>query len=1098
MSLKNINTIQNTNDIEKISYFSNEYLYEALSNLGQRFSLKGDSVSTRFFTTLSILNKKQSDFSDIKLISKLSANKNKLYLEFFDSKNINNPLYKEELKYTINNLFNTDTQIVLNTKINGIDYYKENMLMYLDSNDNTFSIVSIGCDSEIGDVELNIDCYNIKTNMLISSIKILDVNDNYYYVYYLESNETDDNYIISKYKCEKTLIYTIYGSFEKFISEIYTVIKEYYNQYKTINSTDIFNEIIYNNNFTNCIPGIDGVSVLYNVDTRGFYVDVTYSGEFNYALNCMYNQLVYMYSFMFEYYCNYVYKLDNNQLNKILLYKIFERAYKDSDYKDINKFYLYIPVDYTFDYYCKDTDSFYIYSNETPVNIFYTINNINQEYIDKYYYDNILLCPHSNTEKIILYKYSVNYNEKYVDLINRINVSNLYATPYIQDGYWAINDQKTQYKAIGEDANNPNIILVCTKNISNKTSNFTNKDYSILSTVNAELLKSLTWVTKSVNVNLFDGIYTNNKQAIKYNNYDINVLIPDKLDIEKSDIGNQLKGALIINMSDINNVVTSSEIEKSQIKSILGDYSFVTTFWVFNETTYSFVNIKNPNSTYNALTLSNLNNINNIIKSQTDNIINSYLNNIDTSKLKYDKCIFKTGYTNAKNEFDNISVGYAILYNKSLIDNSKYNINNSKFNNPYMFELKYVEENLNTGDYADKTFINDYGNNIINISSSNVLTNYVLSTLDKYQNKYSYNYLPSDRVPLFNFGEVLTINSNILNRSNILSLDNNGQLYYAYIGTSIEEQNKSTLHIGTSNINVDLGIDSLFDVNLIDQFKTHDKLSLDFDTITLNSKNIYKPNVESKFLFTINDTDNNTNMYAYTSSMTYVYDDNTYLESRSYVVIEYDDDGDGYYDLVNVYYNENYKDGDPLNVKIRVPDKSSNNYEPTYYDLIGGAGSLARTAPPSQEQIPTTPPATNPPSQPDKPDQQPSSSQPPSQPEQPEQPTIDVWTTYMLVPIATLATYTNIELKENFNKQDLISELQFLDLSDNTIYANADINSNEIYDKDKYYVLVDSSKILNFVYYSEFKLNYIIDNNNKIDKLEIISENSNNLPLIKK
>lgn len=1058
MSLKNINTIQNPNDIETISYFSNEYLYEALSNLGQRFSLKGDSVSTRFFTTLSIVNKTQSDFDDIKLISKLLANKNKLYLEFFDSKNINNPLYKEELKYTIDNLFNTDTQIVLNTKINGIDYYKENALMYLDNND-TFVIVSIGYDSEIGDVELNIDCYNIETNMLISSIKLLDVNDDSYYIYYLESNETDDKYKISKCKCDKKSINTLYGSFEKFISEIYTIIKEYYNQYKTINSTDIFNEIISNNNFETCIPGIDGVPVLYNVETRGFYVDVTYSGEFNYALNCMYNQLVYMYSFMFEYYCDRVYKLDNNQLNKILLYKIFERAYNDSNYNNINNFYLYIPVDYTFDYYCKDNDSFYIYSNETPVNIFYTINNINQDYVDKYYDANILLCPHNNTEKIILYKYSVNYNEKYVDLINGINVSNLYATPYIQDGYWAINDQKTQYKAIGEDANNPNIILVCTKNISNKTSNFTNKDYSILSTVNAELLKSLTWVAKSVNVNLFDGIYTNNKQAIKYNNYDINVLIPDKLDIEKSDIGNQLKGALIINMSDINNVVTSSEIEKSQIKSILGDYSFVTTFWVFDETTYGFVNIKNPNATYNALTLSNLNNINNIIKSQTDNIINSYLNNIDTSKLKYDKCIFKTGYTNAKNEFDNISVGYAILYNKSLIDNSKYNINNGKFNNPYMFELKYVEENLNTGDYADKIFINN-ANNIINISSSNVLTDYVLSLsqLKNIKDKYSYNYLPSDRVPLFNFGEVLTINSNILNRSNILSLDNNGQLYYAYIGTSIEEQNKSTLHIGTSNINVDLGIDNLFDVNLIDQFKTHDNLSLDFDTITLNSKNIYKPNVESKFLFNIDDT------YAYTTRMTYIYEDNTYLESRSYVVIEYDDDGDGYYKFLSAYYyNEEYKKGYPLNVKIREPDKSSNNY-----DLIGGAGLLARTAPPST--TPTPSPI----------------------------PTIDKWTTYMLVPIKTLATYTNIELKDKFNKQDLISELPFLDLSDNTIYANADIDTNKIYDTNKYYVLVDSSKILNLVYYSEFKLNYVIDSNNKINTLEIISENSNNLPLIKK
>ena len=101
----------------------------------------------------------------------------------------------------------------------------------------------------------------------------------------------------------------------------------------------------------------------------------------------------------------------------------------------------------------------------------------------------------------------------------------------------------------------------------------------------------------------------------------------------------------------------------------------------------------------------------------------------------------------------------------------------------------------------------------------------------------------------------------------------------------------------------------------------------------------------------------------------------------------------------------------------------------------------------------------------------------------------------MLVPIKTLATYTNIELMSGFNKQNVISELPFLDLNDNTIYA--DVESDEISDTNKYYVLVDSSKILNLVYYSEFKLNYVIDSNNKINTLEIISENNNNLPTIK-
>ena len=54
MSIQNINTLQNPIDFSQLSTYSNEYLLQSLANLGQRLSIKGDSIKTRGFSFIQL------------------------------------------------------------------------------------------------------------------------------------------------------------------------------------------------------------------------------------------------------------------------------------------------------------------------------------------------------------------------------------------------------------------------------------------------------------------------------------------------------------------------------------------------------------------------------------------------------------------------------------------------------------------------------------------------------------------------------------------------------------------------------------------------------------------------------------------------------------------------------------------------------------------------------------------------------------------------------------------------------------------------------------------------------------------------------------
>jgi hypothetical protein len=78
-------------------------------------------------------------------------------------------------------------------------------------------------------------------------------------------------------------------------------------------------------------------------------------------------------------------------------------------------------------------------------------------------------------------------------------------------------------------------------------------------------------------------------------------------------------------------------------------------------------------------------------------------------------------------------------------------------------------------------------------------------------------------------------------------LNPDGYIYNAYIGTSWNEGDKSTLHIGTSESNINIGNNTLIENDdKYTKFSKHDNISIDFDKIVLNSKRVETSNILTK------------------------------------------------------------------------------------------------------------------------------------------------------------------------------------------------------------------------------------------------------------
>lgn len=447
--------------------------------------------------------------------------------------------------------------------------------------------------------------------------------------------------------------------------------------------------------------------------------------------------------------------------------------------------------------------------------------------------------------KIVLFNIKVNYPEsQYTDgnlfVINPsdIIVYSKYILPYINtDNYWCINGIQTGILAKGLDSSQLSVIMLYS-------------DDGITAEVKTSIHKNdiCNYISFCETVISIDK---NNKDSYTISTPVIDLSLINSNEDTSVDILKLLKSALIVSI-----VKATGDI------STIIENGYITTFWIYNEDTNSFVVISD--NTGNALDLSTMAAVNAISS------INVAKFNETPGKYKHDQLILSTDFTVEgntpieANENGNIQseiLGAIQNIGVMSIDNADeygllpydydYNVLTSVIG---FFDEKEYESNSQK--YVDKSI--KYGKDsklAIKFDNDNKITS---ANLYKYiiddEGNYGFE-LTNDSVPVYNStggisgktdvsyqASVLDTSSmfvnhtNVLNRINILSLGgdtNKKNFYYSYIGTSYEDSDKSTLVIGTSIRNVDVSR-HLVRPEDTDKFTQQTSIDVNFDQINLN------------------------------------------------------------------------------------------------------------------------------------------------------------------------------------------------------------------------------------------------------------------------
>ena len=592
-----------------------------------------------------------------------------------------------------------------------------------------------------------------------------------------------------------------------------------------------------------------------------------------------------LYFNIFSYYDDQYFLSSKKAFIQTLLLKLYEKLLSENYTTEI----LYIPFDYKFNYICNSNNEMNIYYSLNTYVSCLNLDNINDKQNFWLNNDNLIYTYKSDLNKVKAFNFEVNYNKYDNSLINSIDAISIFTLPYINaNNNWSIDNSDTKIKAVGKDAGNPNIIIIY-----NHDDNNTENSYTVLNAISHhnEINKAKFNKTYfNIHNALFKNV-TNDSTNSDTNDSDVNnaiccAYIPEinKLNIE------YFSNSIILSVSDLNCITRESYRTKYK-----GNYVF--TIWHLTENengTTLFDYIRQPelsniiDSNEYALVLGSATNI---LEATNDNSV-SNLNDYDLLLLK--AIVTELGQENLKLSTNNWFLiknkqseeyedaeSNILNYENDLnaifqFNDNVYTENNhaiysqkkryiSKLNNLAVTNSLYPQYNVYTKEY---TITNDNQlelkeiDSIITSRISSVYVNgeqvlntekyvqYIQEQLQEVQSGISQTieiktitngttnydeYVFNENVPTIDFAEVFNRNFNVLNRINIVSLDELGQTYNAFIGTSFNESNKSTLHIGTSEKNINIGYNTLLEKDQYNEFYTHDTLSLDFDNIVLNA-----------------------------------------------------------------------------------------------------------------------------------------------------------------------------------------------------------------------------------------------------------------------
>lgn len=650
------------------------------------------------------------------------------------------------------------------------------------------------------------------------------------------------------------------------------------------------------------------------------------------------NDVSQIFPVILEVYDNIMYHDDTNikikrQIVAQLVLKLKEDADNQSNAKPSNlveEYNVIFPIDYIVKYNLNSNDSSIIYNSLSSLavtfcqlgtddnpgeNIIETLDKISNSYDkenDEMNENAQIILANGYESKSALYDFTISYVND--DIISSIDWIATFTLPYIDDnGYWIINDVKTDQYARATSSNGSGLILIHCDNpslfdastsvtfgsdhIKNWPSNYwEKKEYSvdyIDNDVNVGGSQSFTmsaWVPSDEYLKNIHGTdeysYISNALIICSSTMDMEMNATYINPIHYGNDSKDLFNSTYSTYSYYNlyedeetpskSYIFTNELYNNSLTYLLGNDTLMTSLWSCKESNingvphYEMTYIKRPGKD-TALDFAYLTSL--------ENYIHHYASaSFSPDNYLHHWVVFTKANANLKNNTLGNNFIYPVLrnynstyfsaimstYTKALgnasditkdtygnYDGSEYQYkNNLNFSIEFTDNLK-VEENRitdTTNTYNGRHFdivkynhtyqdaiaylgVDDKGNKEIRVDRKDVEKEYGTIPRSIPYTKYVHEYSPnaiydansedpttSYQYPIFDLSEVLGRNLTMLNRYNMLGIDNktfaNGVnktvLWNAYIGFDWNgDTDKSHLKIGTSNVNPNLGTSTM-------------------------------------------------------------------------------------------------------------------------------------------------------------------------------------------------------------------------------------------------------------------------------------------------
>lgn len=908
--INNINSIQNLSDLKNLKIdkdnIKDGYLIQALANLGQRIGLKGDSLTLNSFTFNDIYNSYNSDDSNKIGFIKYNYDQdlNKYYFNIGKIQkdkinNITNSNYYELLNSNSNSRYDVSNQIYFSNRfalsngviVNNIEYYVKNS--YIEYNDNVLTCVLFGKKiGVIGEHDCDVIYFKydlishkfIKIDYLLFINRSKNVNGQDVYWYMLNECKyfTENN----KYKLS---VYTFNTEFD--VSEYYVNFDK--NVFRNVctssyihankNVSDIFLSTDYVNLF-DIITNKDGIFYKSYINYIVSDIDLTFDEESNvlfsfdngendtnkiklekiykyiprdkWSINDFIkrinNDYTYIVFEIMNYFNKFKYTNSKSLLYEKLLLKLYEKINNEisNTTSSIISTTLYIPLDYKFYFVANDNDDRKLFYSLD--NLVYELNLNNSLFDISSKLSNILVfdCGMSIVPKIVNYKFVIDYDNKYPDIINKINVENINTLPFIDsDNKWNVNNISTNIVAKGKSNSLSSFIVV----IHDENDN----TYTLNNELNSEYIENISIFGYSIysddNINAYlptindNNISQFSSTTILYVDTQTSgesTFWTPAIDENDNVTWKIIKiGDNILKISDIINVNELKDIIEYQIN--VGESS--DTIVMCQASTIKYVNTNDTSQNHfiiqllsgpvymslSRASISELSKLTIVEDEQYFNskiillgfpdITNASVNKQIISDIKYLDDAAK------KNNDDWIfdTTRYIIFYNiqyKKIVSNvlAHTNYESSKKYVYYTYKdelIIQINETVSTQNLQTInanlleivmpehvcTITKTSNKTVIKINLTELQTNVPIG----YNAESFDDYTFKNDVPIIDFKEVIQQDNNLLNRANLLSIDKTGKLYNAFLGSHWNDANKDTLYLTTSKVNINIGQNTL-------------------------------------------------------------------------------------------------------------------------------------------------------------------------------------------------------------------------------------------------------------------------------------------------